>query len=349
MSKIINYKSKPSIYGTGLIALDIVVSADTDEPAYQWAGGTCGNVLTELSYLGWGSFPIARLNDEASSLRVKKDMKQWGVRLDYSDLSPKASVPVITQEITKDEKGAPIHKFHWKTCPKCGAWLPNYKAVTLEGARVVKESVNSGDVYFFDRTSPGALDIARHFRNLGAIIFFEPSAKGETKHFEEVIKLADIIKYSDQRFSSFLLDNTELERPALEVQTLGGEGLKYRTRNIRAWKHLRAFKAEELVDTSGCGDWTTAGIISQLCARGRGNLLSLSQEDIEVGLKYGQALGAWNCGFKGARRGMYEVSKKTFKKEVELILEEGTQRGRSDCRQPGSEHASDGLCPACPH
>ena len=62
MQKVIKYSSNPTVYGTGLVALDIVIGSDANESAYHWAGGTCGNVLTILSYLNWTSFPIARLN-----------------------------------------------------------------------------------------------------------------------------------------------------------------------------------------------------------------------------------------------------------------------------------------------
>jgi fructokinase len=58
---MIRYKTPPIAYGTGFVSLDIVISSDPSEPSYHWAGGTCSNVLTILSYLGWKSFPIARL------------------------------------------------------------------------------------------------------------------------------------------------------------------------------------------------------------------------------------------------------------------------------------------------
>lgn len=349
MTKVVKYKSRPVIYGTGLVALDIVIGSDANEPAYNWAGGTCGNVLTILSYLGWSSFPIARLNEESSSLRVKSDMKNWGVRLDFSELTPTASVPVITQEISRNNKGVPVHRFHWKNCPKCGSWLPNYKAVTLKGTGIVKERVKRGEVYFFDRTSPGALDLARHFKELGSVIFFEPSAKGDPKHFEEAVRLSDIVKYSDQRFSSILATNTKTYRPTLEIQTLGGNGLRYRSKRQKKWHYLAAFEAEEMNDTCGCGDWTTAGIISQLCNEGSDGLRGKSAESIKLALTYGQALGAWNCSFEGARSGMYQIDKHTFNKEIELIHREGTLRARRNTKKPNSEYASDGLCPACPH
>jgi hypothetical protein len=44
---------KPRAFGIGLIALDLVMGADRESSVRSWAGGTCGNVLSILAYLGW--------------------------------------------------------------------------------------------------------------------------------------------------------------------------------------------------------------------------------------------------------------------------------------------------------
>ncbi len=33
--------------------------------------------------------------------------------------------------------------------------------------------------------------------------------------------------------------------------------------------------------------------------------------------RYGQALAAWNCGFEGARGGMYASTKSSFERQIE--------------------------------
>ena len=195
MTGLIEFGSKPSIYGTGLIALDIVVSSQSNNPIYNWAGGTCGNVLTILSYLGWNSFPISRINSEPASCKVKQDLMKWGVRLEYAELEPVATVPVITQEIISSKNGSPKHRFHWRNCPKCGSWLPNYKPITLKAINIIKENVQRSDVYYFDRVSPAAIELAKFFKSLVSIIFFEPSAKGDERLFKKAINLSDIVKY----------------------------------------------------------------------------------------------------------------------------------------------------------
>tara|TARA_R110002094_G_C4910065_1_gene210893 strand:+ start:57 stop:1109 length:1053 start_codon:yes stop_codon:yes gene_type:complete len=350
MSKIHPYPRIPTVVGTGLVALDIVISSNPDVPPYQWAGGTCGNVLTILSYLGWNAYPIARLNAESSAMHAKKDMERWKIKMDFIGTEPVASIPVITQEITTDKNGLPKHKFHWKNCPKCGSWLPNYRPVTLKATAQVKQGIAKADVFFFDRVSPGALDLARYYKSSGCTVFFEPSAKGNPKQFEEAISLADIVKYSDQRFTTVVAKKSDALRPSLEIQTLGENGLRYRTKHDARWSHLPACKAVDLVDTCGCGDWTTAGIIHRLVdIENSGAEDTLSQPVIEAAMRYGQALGAWNCGFEGARSGMYQVSKKQFFSEIDSILQGGSHKPRHISKALSAQYASDGLCPACPH
>ena len=348
MGEVVNISKRPAVHGTGLIALDIVISSNPTVATRQWVGGTCGNVLTILSYLGWNAYPIARLNNEPSSVPAKHDLDRWDVRQNFTEMEPVANIPVITQENSTDKSGQPKHRFHWKNCPKCGSWRPNYKPVTLKVVEKIKETALATDVFFFDRTSPGALEMARHFKSTGGIIFFEPSANGNPRHFKDAITLADIVKYSDQRFSDIITDEVERQRPALEIQTLGDNGLRFRTRRQKNWGHLPAHKAIDVVDSCGCGDWTTAGIIHQLFGRKSQTLSKLNKADVEEALRYGQALGAWNCGFEGARGGMYEMGRKAFKQDIKAILNGEAYKPRCTTKKPDPASVSDGLCPACP-
>lgn len=339
--------SKPTIYGIGLVALDIVISSVPDSPKHHWAGGTCGNVLTILSYLGWDSKPIARLDSTKTSVYAKNDMKSWGVDCSFLEMAPTANIPVVTQEIFTNKNGIAKHKFHMKKCPRCGSWLPNYKPVTLKATAIIKASVQSSDVFFFDRTSPGALDLARYFKTIGAIVVFEPSAKGTPKQFKEALELADIVKYSNQRFDETIFENIEI-RPKLEIQTLGEHGIRYRIDKASDWSLMSAFKAGTVKDTCGCGDWMTAGLIMSLCEFGRDFLYSKPIEEVVAALEYGQAMGAWNCSFEGARSGMYRFDKNEFDNAIDQILTHGSYTSPSEEKSLSPEHASDGLCPKCP-
>lgn len=315
--------SQPSVYGTGLIALDVVHSADELQPVRAWAGGTCGNVLTILSFLGWSAYPIARLNGDDASHQVKSDFLQWGVHLDFAECAPTSATPIIIQKIRLDKNGQPAHRFTWN-CPHCGNWLPAFKPVTAQNISWIVPKIREPKVFFMDRLSRAALSLATCAAEQGAIVVFEPSAKMDSRLLKEVLQLAHVIKYADQRIRNIEGVDCENSTVQLEIQTFGEDGMRYRSSLPKArsngWEHLPAFPAPVLADTCGAGDWCTAGTISMIGAKGLKGLLQLSSVKLRRALKFGQALAAWTCGFEGARGGMYYVDKKTFDKQIQHIL-----------------------------
>ncbi len=348
----ISHKNKPRVFGTGLFALDVVLSADPAEPIYCWAGGTCGNVLIILSYLGWRASPIARLNGDPSSIRVKDDMSRWDVSLAFAKQSPTATTPIIAQQNYRDKGGDATHKFAF-TCPMCGASLPFYKAVPNIAAKRIAEQIENPHVFFFDRVSVSALTLAKRCKELGAVIFFEPSAKGDPKQFSEAVQLAHVIKYSQERFSFFVDEYKSAgELPFIEIQTMGREGLIFRSSLPNAkseeWTKLPATAVEQVEDTCGCGDWTTAGLISKLCdVEGVEGLKTKSLKDIMRALNFGQALASWNCRFVGARGGMYRVDRRRFEREISEITNESVQMTRTHTKKLYDETPMRMICPSC--
>ena len=61
-------------------------------------------------------------------------------------------------------------------------------------------------------------------------------------------------------------------------------------------------------DAAGAGDWCSAGMIHNLCKKGRVALETLKVKELETSLQYGQFLGAANCCFFGARGLMYNLT-----------------------------------------
>jgi sugar/nucleoside kinase (ribokinase family) len=339
--------SKPTIFGTGLIALDLVMGAEPQSPVRSWAGGTCGNVLTILAYLGWSSFPIARMNGDPASQRVKADMKRWGVRMDFSSCSPKCHTPIVIQYIRKGRDGLPTHRFSW-SCPRCGKWLPGFKAVTQDAIETVSPSLTGASAFFMDRLSRAGIELAKLAAAEGAVVIFEPSAKSDPKLFAEVLKLAHIVKYASQRMpkiDDIMANGTSV---LVEVQTLGSEGLRYRHRfgsRPSAWVRVDAVQAPKLADACGAGDWCTAGLIAKAAARGLAGLTKGGADSVRRALRFGQTLAAWNCGFEGARGGMYSVTREAFEENIEDLIK---GRQTAAALKPASHRTVTVRCPACP-
>lgn len=332
-------RKRPIIIGTGLLALDVVIADNITTEPILCAGGTCGNVLTVLSYLNWNAYPIARLRSDAASRRVTEDLKSWEVKLDFVTLDDEGSTPVIVQQIRRNKAGEPSHSFSRK-CPKCGTWLPWYKAVRGADVTALAPRLPQADVFYFDRTSRGALNLAKHAFENGALVVFEPSSGSEPALLAEALEVAHIVKVASDRLSGNegVLD---AKSPVLLIETRGADGLRFRHRTASGagrWKTVPAFKAEAVADTAGAGDWCTAGIVSQLGLLGVEAFKKADADAIVSALKLGQAMAAWACQFYGARGGMYESSKAELSKSVKCILE-GELRAKRAPATPTSKSA----------
>lgn len=214
--------------------------------------------------------------------------------------------------------------------------------------------LGSPRVFFFDRLSRGAIILARAAAQRGAAVVFEPSSVSNPLLFREAWELADVVKYSRERLAEFPADLEGCSRPKMQIETLGGEGLRYRTRlpgcKTRSWQRLESIPAARVRDTAGAGDWCTAGIIHKLFPAGASALEAATDDQVRDAVRFGQALGAWTCGFEGARGGMYEVEKDWFNEQVDALLGARSNR-RSDTsyRQVAAENAVTYRCPSCEH
>jgi fructokinase len=344
----------PTVAGTGLLALDIVFNAESHDHLECYAGGTCGNVLAILSYLGWKSLPVSRLAADSAANHILEDLHQWKVSTDFVSLESDGSTPIIIQRIGRRASGQPYHSFSWR-CPICGGYLPGYKPVLAGVAQEVAKRLPALQVFFFDRVSRGSLHLAKKLAESGSIVFFEPSGIGDPALFREAWSLSHVIKYSHERLRDIAdldLRPTERQGVLLEIETLGEDGLRYRSRLARSrnktWTNVPAFPVADLKDAAGSGDWCTAGLLSKLARTGLAGLRKTTSAALNEALRYGQALAAWNCGFEGARGGMYEVDLATFHDQVEQILEgEEFAPLALDRQNPELADLLANLCPGC--
>lgn len=340
-----------SVLGTGLIALDVVIAATAGAPVGAWAGGTCGNVLTVLAYLGWGAYPCARLGDEPTARLVCEDMGRWGVRLGYVTTDAEGSTPVIIQQIRRSPSGEAVHSFSCR-CPLCGSHLPAYKPVRASTVAQLLPQLPPVQVFFFDRTSRGALQLARHCAEHGGLVVYEPSGVGDLGLFLEALSLAHLVKYSHERMAEAGETIEEADGPLLVVETLGRDGLRFRSRidrcRRRKWGQMEAFPVKNAQDTAGAGDWCTAGLIHCLGQEGLTGFLHTGSSHLVEALRFGQALAAWNCLFEGARGGMYRVTSDQFQSTVRDILRGADLPAARSDQKPRSTAASRGFgCASC--
>jgi fructokinase len=300
----------PVCIGAGLVALDVVINGNPKVPLKLFAGGSCGNVLAILAFLDWDTFPVARLKQNKASIELLADLSDCKVNTSLISQTSDGSTPIIIERLKKDKNGNSIHTFQFRN-PENGDWLPSYKPVLASEVKSITDKLPITNVFYFDRVNRSSIELAKYHKGKGAVIFFEPSSMKENRLFEECLKLADIIKFSNDRIRDY---GTlyQKQRVPLEIETLGKEGLRYRFSHLldsSKWTSVSSYKISYVVDAAGSGDWFSAGLISKIAINGIKGFKKSNEEMISKALQFGQALAALNCFFDGARGIMYELTK----------------------------------------
>jgi len=348
--KKVNKSASPVCIGSGYFALDVVFNDVLGDSPNYWAGGSCGNVLTILAYWGWEVFPISRLGNDLASKYILKDIKSWGVKTKYIFNEDEVDTPIVIERIKKLKTGKLNHKFEW-VCPFCGSKLPHYRPLQQKDTSLIVDTLPKSDVFYFDRISKSTLDIATHLKEKGSIIFFEPSSLKKSELFEKCISISDIVKYSDERIENIPADRNY--HIPLEIQTLGEKGIRFRQSSVKSgmnkWTTLDSYKIDSFVDSTGAGDWCTAGIICKLGRLGIYELKKASKTQIKQALNYGQALAALNCNFEGARGLMYSnLSRAEIEKIIQKIVnKEGITKNFENHNNENPRLSKKVICKNC--
>jgi sugar/nucleoside kinase (ribokinase family) len=289
------------IIGSGFIALDVVHG---QQGRFAATGGSCGNVIMAMAWLGWTSVPVARLGCDTTGDFLVQDMKSASVSLRLVERSEAVPTPVVIQQFVEDKSGGRRHRFSL-VCPGCGAWLPRYRSVVLAHARKVTKG-KAPTAFYFDRISPAIVAMAEWAKKNGAVVLFEPSSISEDSLFERAVDACDILKFSNERFSGHS-ELSRAPRPSLVVRTMGADGLQARWKG--RWSSFKPFVAPRIVDTAGAGDWCSVALLHALAQKGSQGFRIARKTHIERALRLGQALAALSCGFEGARGLMSAISK----------------------------------------
>jgi fructokinase len=330
------------VVGTGFLPLDVVITDADAVHAHTWAGGTSGNVLAILAYLGWKAYPVARLGDDAAADTITSDLAKFGVATRFIQRDPNRNTPIIIQRIRQTATGVPRSRFVWK-CPECGSWFPGFQPVLARDVEGIVAALPAPTVFFFDRVSRSSIDLAAAAEKRGALVMFEPSGVGDEKLFREALALAHVLKYSRDRLPGLVA----MAGPLLQIETRGAEGLRYRLRR-GAWRAMPGLSVSKVKDTVGAGDWCTAGLLQGVGVNGAAGLRGAPTQDVARALRTGQALAALTCVFEGARGGMYAMDRRQFRAAIETVASGGSPVAvdppRADLAMKELWRA---VCPSC--
>ena len=311
-------KGAPLCIGAGFVALDIV---DGEMGSFLSLGGSCGNVMAILAWMGWRSRPVSRLGCDFAGDFVTEELAELGADMQYLVHDKTVSTPVVIQKFVDQANGERLHRFFSLSCPDCGRWLPRFQPVTLRQVAPLIEDDEVPLVLYLDRVTPSSLRLASWAHAAGALIVFEPPSVGNEHEFQRAVDLCDVLKFSTERLGH-VPDLAPASHPKLVIETLGPDGLRVRWRG--RWSHMPAFDTPAFKDAAGSGDWCTAGMIHRIAQRGSKGFEEMRKLDIEYGLRFGQALAALNCGFEGARGLMSNKSKTQVNRALRALQEKSS-------------------------
>jgi fructokinase len=336
--------------GTGFIALDVIRSAVSDNTTLErrHAGGSCGNVLADLAFLGMHSSAVGRIGNDVAGGELLADLRRCGVDVTLLAVEEGRRTPVVIQETIVDARGGRRHRFS-RACPVCGAAMAGYRPVLDSGIQDIATALPEHEVFFFDRVAPGTLTLARRSRELGALVVFEPSGVKDEALFVECLNVSHVFKYSHERLSG-LEALVRRARPPLEIQTLGADGLRFRLRGTGGrpdWVSLEALPAPSVRDAAGSGDWCTAGLVLRMAQQGLTSLQRFKQDLVVAALQFGQALAALNCSYDGARGLMYAVTRGRALDAAERLIQKKRPRLPPIADANTSGIRNDRACTVC--
>jgi fructokinase len=289
-----------SVWGSGLLAVDIIIRSKDGEVIEITAGGTCSNVLAGLAIFGWCCIAKGRIGNDPAGRILVEELNAGGVDTSSLWLSDTIQTPLIIERFGMGNDLTPEHKFEWM-CPSCGAAVPRFRPTPIGILNRADKDEEQPDVFFFDRPTPGNIKLAQSLRCAGTIIMFEPPNLRDNPKFDQAIAVSDIVKVAGSGKHS-LLEARLVECP-LAIITYGTDGLEYRVHGFRGmfqgWRTLAATPLVRSIDSCGSGDWLTAGFLHSLF--GVNDLTDESLSKIGASLKFGQALAALNCLLPGAR------------------------------------------------
>lgn len=279
------------VAGTGFTVLDRIY--ESGEPSIQALGGSCGNVLVSLAMLNRAVCPILALGSDEVGDRLVSEFEEAGADVRYIFRRSELASPVLAQNVDTDSGQ---HTFSF-ICPETDKHFPTFKSIDRGQVCEAKAAITSCSIFYADRLSEAICEAMEAAANAGALVYFEPSAIGDSGLFERALKLAAVLKFSADRMCSDMLAN--IDPSTILIVTRGIDGLLLR-QGDRSFD-FAAVPAPVVRDTCGSGDMVSVAVIDRLLSRSPRGIRSLLVDDVFEGVWAGQKLAAANCAYVGAR------------------------------------------------
>ncbi len=150
------------------------------------------------------------------------------------------------------------------------------------------------NVYFFDRVNAATITLAEHYAQVGTLVVYEPSTPASASLLQRAIAAATIVKGSAEHGPDLVASYEGGGEGQLRVITEGSAGARFRVGD-GDWHRVGVFEVP-VVDASGAGDWTTAGMLQALAG-----ISSPTEQQVRAAIEFGHSFAALNCAVPGAR------------------------------------------------
>lgn len=309
-------EKKLSIMGVGSYQLDTIVKREypdgfipgkrnkfKEHLVIEEIGSNPGNVMCIMGYFGWDSYPIALFDDSPEGMKLTDDMKRYGCNTRFVTNTPDGGTNMLKVTHDLDENGNPKCRFSKRHAP--GSGFPRDKAFTVMGKdatlpKFIETLDFLPDVYFYESTTAAWRELGRHMREKGVMVFYEVQRMSlkEFSKYLKCMKMSDIVKFSDATVTD--VSFVDELKDKLVIQTLGAKGVRFNLRGA-GWVTLPPVLSDHVVDTEGCGDWTTASFINALGKRGATKFDDLTPEIIKECLEEAQGYASRNTQYMGTK------------------------------------------------
>lgn len=304
-------KKTYSCLGSGAFFLDTVVVREypegyvkqrtfTETVAVEEVGGTCGNVMSMLPYLGVQTYPLALLDDSGLGMKIKDTLALYGADTRFVSNTEKGGTTLLRCTHKRDAEGNKVVKFR-ATSP--GSMFAKRRQLSTKGGEVEEflESLDFvPDVFFFDDPAAAHVQIAQALRPKGTLVYFEPEGikDGKVAPFLKRVEVADIVKFSAEKIT----DESWMEKfdDKLFIRTMGEKGVAFRLRGGE-WTVVPPVANDNVVDWEGAGDWTTSALIAELCKGGHMKVSELTDEIVRAALEEAQKVASRSVSFLSSK------------------------------------------------
>lgn len=285
--------------GIGFSGIDIIKNNNNE---LIMPGGTCGNVMSALASLHWNANIIkSRYKDYWNDMAdlLWESLKVNIINCGTVNYALPRIVGVINDENNR----------YYTTCPQCGKKLVGFVSPTRAKLNSLGIDTSAYDILFYDRITDGVKYLLDKFLQNNKWTFYEPNSAHNYNTWANNILSCHIVKFSEdripRRFFNKLIDtlNSQNHNTKIVVITHSNHGYSYSIANGKKMTELKNISVrtfDNVIDSSGAGDWLTAGFIDKLLQKYKTPPEIFDEQVIVNSLAFGHSLAKEACSYIGA-------------------------------------------------